>query len=202
MRPVSCDPITVTTSILRQGRNIQVVDVKFWQNANLVVSATGLKYRVKVGVSAVYDPLPFEAKDKQILSPDYLPSHPPIHFAKDAVKLQPVSGEMMANSGKGSMWISYDLDHFIDDQAPSSVMKLAMYADFGNALSSAFSPKEGIFINADLSMEIFRYPCSNDVYLTAQTFAGHEGYGVVHGKLYDEKGLLGFCHQTVLLDKR
>ena len=58
MKPVSCDPITVTTSILRQGKNIQVVDVKFWQNANLVVSATGLKYRV-CWRECTYDPLPF-----------------------------------------------------------------------------------------------------------------------------------------------
>ncbi len=58
------------------------------------------------------------------------------------------------------------------------------------------------FVNADLTIVIWRVPRAPWILLAAETCAGDRGTGVAHGLLSDLDGPFGRCEQTLIFERR
>jgi acyl-coenzyme A thioesterase PaaI-like protein len=199
IRPVFAGELMWDMQLIKSGRNIQQVKVVLSQNQRLVLHGTLLFYKIKSGSpKGQLLQLPAWAETKGY-SPKW-PEGQSVHFAKDVAKIRLIKGQMISDYQEGAAWIDVGV-HCLVDQIPiSGDARVAIVADFSNALSSVISVDEGRFINADLSVEFIRQSDQLDLMLWSKTYSEGFGSGVVDGQIYDQAGLVAFCRQTILLD--
>jgi hypothetical protein len=58
------------------------------------------------------------------------------------------------------------------------------------------------FVNADLTLVLWREPQPPWILLRADTQVGDRGTGVARGELWDLDGAFGICAQTLLFERR
>ena len=200
IRPVLTGELCWEIELVKGGKNIQQVKVSLYQNTKLVVHGTLLSYLTRPqspkGASVV---LPEWAKAAG-RSPDW-PDDTMMHFAKDVSDVKIIRGQMLGSQGEGAAWIDVGVDQLLDHFPLSDYARMAMVSDFSNALSSVISVDQGRFINADLSIEFLRASTDEALMLSSKTYSVGEGSGIVDGQIYDQKGLVAFCRQTILLDR-
>ena len=80
--------------------------------------------------------------------------------------------------------------------------RLVATADFGNGVSAELPFEEYLFINADLTIHLWRPPRGEWIGLDAQTLLHSGGTGVAESVLHDEHGPVGRAFQTLVVQPR
>jgi hypothetical protein len=82
------------------------------------------------------------------------------------------------------------------------MQRAAAAADFGNGVSGFGGrfPHDYRFINADLSVYLFRQPVGEWIRLQARSWWDAGGVGYATSELADREGLVGTGHQALALD--
>jgi hypothetical protein len=75
-------------------------------------------------------------------------------------------------------------------------------ADFGNGIGSVLPWDRYVFINADLSVALWRPPGGEWIGLRARTQLGAGGAALSESTLYDERGAFGRGQQSLLVAER
>ena len=75
-------------------------------------------------------------------------------------------------------------------------------ADLASGISAVVDIRVWSFVNADLTIVIWRVPRAPWILLAAETCAGDRGTGVAHGLLSDLDGPFGRCEQTLIFERR
>ncbi|HTO41548.1 MAG TPA: thioesterase family protein [Rhizomicrobium sp.] len=200
MRPVPVATLELKTEILREGRKIQLSNIRLFADGTEVARASILKLRKKDL------PLPREAAERAIdvALPETLSDAP---SARD----EPVpflSGITMRNArgsfrtvGPAAIWFRATRP-IVDGEAISPLMRAAITSDFCNGVSAPISWDEWTFINADLTITLAREPVGDWVLLNAETWASGEGGGIAFASLADTQGYFGRAVQNILIEKR
>jgi Thioesterase-like superfamily len=103
--------------------------------------------------------------------------------------------------GPSSVWMR--LAHpLVEGEAPSPYQRVAVAADSGNGVSAALDIREYLFVNFDLTINLFRKPSGEWIGLQARTLFGGNCCGLAESALYDEAGLIGRATQSLALRKR
>jgi hypothetical protein len=103
--------------------------------------------------------------------------------------------------GASAVW--FRLNHpLIEGETPSPYQRVAVAADSGNGISAALDIREYLFVNCDLTINLFRRPIGEWTCLQAVTRLGGKGGGLAESALYDESGLIGRATQTLMVRKR
>jgi acyl-coenzyme A thioesterase PaaI-like protein len=200
IRPVMTGELSWEIELVKAGKNIQQVKVSLYQNKKLVVHGTLLLYLTRPS-SPKGAPMALPDWAKEEGSSPVWPDTEMIHFAKDVSDVKIIRGKMLGHHGEGAAWIDVGVNELLDHLPLSPYGRTAVVADFSNALSSVISVDQGRFINADLSIEFLRASTDKALMLSSKTYSMGEGSGVVDGQIYDQKGLVAFCRQTILLDR-
>jgi hypothetical protein len=87
-------------------------------------------------------------------------------------------------------------------EAPSPLSRVLVAADSGNGISNVLDWQRHLFINADLTVHLLRYPAGEWVCLDARTFIDGAGIGLTDTGLYDERGAIGRAAQSLFVDQR
>lgn len=200
MRPVPLTPLDIETEVLRQGRKIQLCEVRLSAGGVLVVRATVLKIRV-----AAAQALPPEIADAPIDVPG--PEQSPVEPG-DFSSSPFVSGMSMraarggfAKPGSSAIW--YRVDRPLVEGAPiSQVMRAAVASDFSNATSVALDFRHWTFLNADLTISLARQPIGDWILLDGDCWIGPDGAGLAMARLGDQRGYFGRAVQSLVIEKR
>lgn len=203
MRPVPLTPLTVTTTVIRPGRKVQLVEANLLDGAGTeVMRATALRIRtadLPVPDSTLPDdPPPGRPEDGEVLEfPTQRHDGPSFH--SDACDIRFVAGGF-DRPGPGTAWIRL-LVPVVDGEPTSPMMRLAAASDFGNGLSWSLPRGEWLFINPDLTVHLNRQPEGEWVCLDSVTNPSGHGVGFAESAVYDQRGRLGRAVQSLLLDQ-
>jgi Thioesterase-like superfamily len=103
--------------------------------------------------------------------------------------------------GPCSAW--FRMNHpLVAGEDPSPYQRVAVAADSGNGISAVLDFGKFVFVNCDLTINLFRRPAGEWICLeSASRFCG-AGCGLAESALYDEAGLIGRASQTLAMRKR
>ncbi len=90
----------------------------------------------------------------------------------------------------------------IGGEAPSPYQRVAVAADSGNGISAALDFAKYVFLNCDLTINLFRRPLGEWICLDARSWFGGNGCGLAESALYDEQGLIGRASQSLAVRAR
>lgn len=202
-RPVPLAPLTVTAEVVRPGRKVQVAEVVVADDdGRRLVRASVLALRrqavdLPVERFAPADPPP-PPREAEVDGPMWDPMPGTIAFHKDAVEHRFVRGGILT-LGPASDWIRLAVP-VVPDEEPSPFQRTAAASDFVNGLSAVLPQDAWTFINPDLTVTLHRLPVGDWVALDATTRLDASGVGTAEADLFDERGRLGRCVQTLLIE--
>ena len=103
--------------------------------------------------------------------------------------------------GPCSAW--FRLNHpLVKGEEPSPYQRVAVAADSGNGISAALDFKLYLFVNSDLTINLFRRPAGTWICLQSASWFGGNGCGLAESALYDEAGLIGRASQSLAVRRR
>lgn len=199
MRPVPVAPLTIETEVLREGRKIQLCEVKLLADGVQVVGATVLK------IKAEPQNLPDDVKELPVTLP--LPED---SLAEDghaatspfvrSVSMRAARGRF-GRAGAGAIW--FRVDHpLIEGEAVSQAMRAAVAADFSNGTASTLDFRAWTYINADLTVSFARQPLGEWILVDGESWIGPDGAGLAISRLADRQGYFGRAVQSLVIEKR
>jgi hypothetical protein len=207
-RPVPLQPLTLTHDVVRDGRQIRVVDALLWWDGRLVARASGLY--VRVGHEIETDPeRTAAAVGPPIEGPDTDPSgglgpvdlgefEPPGIF--HAVELKRIVG----NHGDGVPAVAWGrlTVPMVAGETTTPLQSLACIGDYSSGIGTYMDYRRYVSPNADLSYHLVRAPVGEWIGIDAATVLAEDGVGQSRSRLFDETGFVGTCATTLVVAPR
>lgn len=200
MRPAPVGILDIETEVLREGRKIQLLQVRLLADGKECVRASVLKLRDEpqdLPDHAGFRPLTFEAPPED---EPRLPGFGANQGFGSGMSTRLVRGEW-GKPGPAAVWFRADRP-IVEGEETSSLMRAALTADFCNGVSSVLDFQQWTFINADLSVSFSRDPIGSWILLDAETWVGDSGGALAFARLADRHGYFGRAVQSVLVEKR
>ena len=197
MRPVPTRPLTVRTAVARAGKRIQVIDAVIEAEGVVVARASALRIRAhEVAV-------PDHPRRQSIASPDGIATYQMREadgewFHTAAAEARFVEGDFY-EPGPATVWMRLTMP-LVAGEEPTPLQRVAAVADFGNGLSRVL-PTGWLFINADLTVHLNRYPVDEWVCLRSRTDIDDFGVGLAQSELFDRDGAIGHALQGLLVER-
>lgn len=111
------------------------------------------------------------------------------------------TAEGQAFNGPSAVW--FRLNHpLVKGETPSPYQRAAVAADSGNGISAALDFREYMFLNCDLTLNLFRRPVGEWICLQSRSLFGGNSCGLAESALYDEQGLIGRATQSLAIRLR
>lgn len=199
MRPVPVAPLDIRTTVVREGRKIQLCQVDLEADGVLVVRGSVLKVRrtpTELPSSIEDEPVTLPPPDQGHIAQGKIMSNPFI----SRVEMSVVKGGFNT-PGPGAVWFRVNRP-IIAGQDVSPAMRTAIAADFCNGASAVLDFGAWTFVNGDLTVSLSRDPAGEWILLDAETWLGPEGGGLAFARLADRKGYFGRAVQTILVEPR
>ena len=198
LRPVPVAELSVATVIAREGKKLQLVEIDLRSGDTQVARATVLKLRrnpVELPAEAAppkFDMLPPEAGK---------PTSSRVRDGfVDAHSISAIKGGFL-EPGPAAVWFRLN-SALVSGQATSGAMRAMAAADSGNGISGVLPFAEWSFINADLTVSLFREPQGEWILVDAETLFGPEGRALTRSRLADRHGWFGQASQSLLVEQR
>ena len=205
-RVVPTVPLRITTSLLREGKRIQLVRAHMRAGDTEVAQATAMRLRV-----ASRPPPPAARPDQSLLLTPVAQAQAvdmervgvgvrgrPF-FHRHGVEMRQAEGRF-DRPGPGAVWIRM-LTPLVAGEELTPLLRAVISADHGNGVSSVL-PTSWVFMNADLNIHLLRMPVGEWVGLRSLSWFADLGRGVAHSQLFDAQGGIGRSVQTLFADHR
>jgi acyl-Coa thioesterase superfamily protein/acyl-CoA thioesterase superfamily protein len=199
MRPVPIAPLTIVADVLREGRKIQLCQIKLLADGVQVVGASVLKIRRQAlslpdEVKAM--PLTLPLPEDSLVEDGHAATSP---FVR-SVSMRAARGRF-GQAGAGAIW--FRVDHpLIEGEAISQAMRALVAADFSNGTASTLDFRAWTYINADLTVNFSRQPVGEWILLDGESWIGPDGCGLAMSRLADRQGYFGRAVQSLVIEKR
>lgn len=205
-RVVPTVPLRVTTSILREGKRIQLTRAFLSAGDTELAQATAMRLRVAdrpVPGAAVPDPslLPTPVEEAPVVDPERVGVGVSgrVYFHRHGIEMRQAEGRF-DRPGPGAVWLRLRAP-LVAGEEPTPLLRAVISADHGNGVSSVL-PTSWVFMNADLNIHLLRLPAGEWVGLRAVSWFADQGRGVAHSQLFDPTGGIGRSVQTLYADYR
>lgn len=202
LRPVPVDRLDIETQIIRDGRKIQLVQVRLLHAGKEVTRAMVLRVRI------AEQPLPSDAamtggpgspddvaEDKEFR--DSLPGQ--VNFGAN-FDMRRIRGGFR-QLGPGQVWFRQHRP-LIAGEALTPVARAMAVADFSNGIAPVLPFDEWTFLNADLTVNFARPPEGEWIFSDAETWVGDDGAGLAMTRLADAHGWFGRAVQSLIVERR
>jgi len=198
-RPVSRHPVTTRLAVLREGRKARSVEATLVQEDGVVARCTGLFLRVDPGVTP-----PGPAPSAAPPGPETGRTIPPQVKAWSpfftGVDTRVVEGDLL-KPGPASAWFTLTRP-LVEGEANSPLVQAVSAADLASGISAVVDIRVWTFVNADLTVTLWRAPVGPWVLVRAETHVGDAGTGSTLATLHDAGGAFGSCAQSLIFDRR
>jgi hypothetical protein len=184
-------PLRVTTTRVREGRRIRVVDATASTQQGVVGRASAVLLRRgeqppgEVWPTPAWDaPTPAELGPALRARDGWTPPFELWGF------------DQWSGPDGRRVWLR-ELHPLVEGESPSPFVRAALAADFANPLANSGS--QGLqFINADYTIFLSRLPIDDAIGLEANGHLSDEGVAVGQCTLHDLSGPFGYCTVTAL----
>ena len=196
--PVPVGEVTVTTSVLRPGRKIELVGAEMSVAGRPVVRAQAWRLaaaptgEVAGGVAETLPAPPPDGHWER--APGWLPGY------LDHVEWRFLKGGFEV-PGDGQVWARPRLP-VVDGEPPSGAQLVAAVADAANGVGSRIDMTRWLFLNTEISIHLHRTPIGEWVGVDAHAVIGPTGLGTVSAELFDSDGQVGRCAQALTVRPR
>jgi hypothetical protein len=200
LRPAPVGVLDIETEVIREGRKIQLLQVRLLAAGKECVRASVLKLRDEpqaLPANEGFRPLTFEPPSED---EPRLPGFGASHGFGSGMSARIARGEW-GKPGPAAVWFRADRP-MIEGEDTSSLVRAALTADFCNGVSSVLDFQQWTYINADLSVSFARNPVGSWILLDAETWVGDSGGALAFARLADRDGYFGRAVQSVLIEKR
>jgi len=224
LRPVPLAPLSVSSSVVRPGRKVQLVEARISSDGRDVAWGRALRLRLQpdgaepssgssgtgfagTGSSGTFrgsgpvpgiDPGAPPGPDAGYRSPAPIGDYRAFH--NTGAELLYVVGHF-AKRGPATVWVRLAVP-VMPGEEPSPLQRVAAASDFGNGVSSELDFAHHIFINPDLTVYLHRPALGEWVCLDASTTIGIPGVGLAESRLWDVHGPIGRSLQSLLVEPR
>jgi len=203
-RVVPLVPLTIATTVVREGKKIQVLRAELTsQDGQLLGMAVVQRLRI------TDRPAPDQEQvDLKLSLPKDTPMRPvgepwgvgppeKIMFHRNAIEFREIYGGFDI-PGPGAIWLRMRTQIIAGEDVTPPQRAVAV-ADFCNGIARELD--DGwLFMNPDLTVHLGRYPVGEWVALEAVSHYSDLGRGVAAGTLWDETGWVGRSAQTLFLE--
>jgi hypothetical protein len=199
LRPVPIAPLDIKTAILREGRKIQLCEVRLVAEGVEVTRATVLKIRhadFPLPETVKQEPIPLPAPEesrasKTNIAPNAFVSGLDMRFAKGGFR----------KPGPAAVWFRAERP-IVAGEVISPLMRAAIASDFCNGTSALLDFDRWTFINGDLTINLSRMPEGEWILLDSESYVGPNGVGVAFARLGDRQGYFGRAVQSLVIEPR
>ncbi len=199
IRPVPVAPLTVSSSLVRPGRKVQLVDTVVeadgvevaWSRALRIRRATG-EPQLQATVPEDQAPPPPEDGTPNASASEYQAFH------NDGAEMRYVDGAF-DRPGPATVWIRLRCP-VVAGTETSAWQRVVAAADFGNGVSAELEFGPNRFINPDLTVYVHRPPVGEWICLDARTRFGAPGIGATESALWDRQSRIGRSVQSLVVE--
>jgi Acyl-CoA thioesterase C-terminal domain/Acyl-CoA thioesterase N-terminal domain len=214
VKPIPFAELSVTIEVVRDGRRVQELA------AVLTATADGGPGEEPIGranalrIQPVPHGLPDPEERRELPGPKPVAAMPgpqqgePIVFAlHDVAESFATTGMQMRwlsdprTLGPARVWMALD-QPIVGEEPASPLQRLVATADFGNGVSRELDFERYLFINADLTVHLWREPRGEWIGLDAKTVLMDGGAGMAESVLHDLDGPVGRAFQTLVVEPR
>jgi hypothetical protein len=200
MRPVPIAPMDLRITPIREGRQIKVLDIRIVQGGKETVCASVLAVRKqKVDTPALSQPPALE-----LPYADDIPEETGVFSGTspfvNGLWVRQAKGSFL-EPGPAAVWYRF-VRPMMEGEEISPLMRAVASGDFCNGQSSALDFTKWTFVNADLTIDLIRYPEGEWVLLDAESWLDEEGGCLAMGKLADKSGYFGTARQHLVVRSR
>lgn len=202
LRPVPVGRLEIATEVIRDGRKIQLVQVKLLHEGKEVTRANVLRVRVADEPLPAGSQMPRAAGSPHNVAEDdqFRDSLPgAVNFGAN-FDMRRIRGGFR-QLGPGQVWFRQHRP-LIEGEPLSPVARAMAVADFSNGIAPTLPFDEWTFINADLTVNFARAPVGEWLFSDAETWAGEDGAGLAMTRLSDEQGPFARAVQSLVLERR
>ena len=198
-RPVTREPLTVALTVLREGRKASTVEASLTQSDRAVARCTAVYLRTDSSLT----PAPVDRAPPSLGPeagrpiPDVARRWSPFFTGVDT---RTVEGDLL-KPGPAACWFNLQRP-LVAGETNSALVHVVSAADLCSGISAIVDLRRVTFVNADLTIVLWRQPRAPWILLSAQTQAGDQGTGVARGTLSDVDGAFGACEQTLIFERR
>jgi hypothetical protein len=196
LRPVPVAELALSVATLREGRKIQLVEVRLLHDGKEVVRGTVLKLRTG----------PMELPRGPVLPPPGapppagVPADPDFDFGFAAgFELRRLTER--GRLGPARVWFRQH-GPIVEGHPLSPAMRAAAVGDYSNGIATELPWDSWTFINADLTISLAREPEGEWILSDAESWVAADGTGLAMCRLADERGTFGRAVQSLLIEPR
>lgn len=198
-RPVARRPLIPAVAVLREGRKASTVEAALEQDGKSVARCTALFLRADAAstpptAAAPPAPPPPEAGSE---IPEHVRRWSPFFTG---VETRVIEGDLL-KPGPAAAWFTLRRP-LVAGEPMSPLVQAVAAADLASGISAIVDLRVWSFINADLTVTLWRLPRSQWILLRAETEVGDRGTGSARGTLYDLDGPFGSCAQALIFERR
>jgi hypothetical protein len=201
-RPIPIAELNIVVETAYSGRNAGHFCAQVFAAGKEVARFTALVQReAEIPIPSVLPGHPLPAAPCPVESS--LPAQFPIRNRMvgypDLVEIRVADGACFA--GPCAAWFRLRRP-LVGGQAPTPIERVAVAADSGNGLSAVLNIERYLFLNNDLTINLFRRPEGEWICIDARTMLGSGGSGLAEARIFDAAGLIGRSTQSLLIRKR
>lgn len=209
LKPIPFAELEVAIEIVRNGRRVQELAAELRVGEETIGRASALR------IQAVPDGLPDPERRRGLPGPDPVAALPgPEHGKIVKFALNDTEANSLATTGMEMSWLTdpWSLgpgqvwmrlrQPVVPGEETSALQRLVATADFGNGISAELQFDKYLFINADLTIHLWRRPSGEWIGLDAKTVLMDGGIGTAESVLHDETGPVGRALQTLVVQPR
>jgi hypothetical protein len=192
-RPVPIAELTVTASVVREGRSVAVIEAAI----EPYMRCTALLIRAQDGSapSILDSELKLEDAEPQ---PFFAVPYDVGYHTSMEVRF---SSGAFVERGPATAWFRAQVP-LVKGESWTPLQRVLVAADSGNGVSNELDFHRHVFINPDLTVHLVRYPVGEWVCLQARTFIDAAGIGMADSALHDERGRIGRATQSLFVNPR
>lgn len=198
-RPVTRRPIRGEAVVLREGRKARTIEASLVQDDKAVARCTAvlLKADPAAAPPAAAQGPPARGPDAGRPIPAVARRWSPFFTGVDT---RLVEGDLL-EPGPASAWFHLQRP-LVQGEENSPLVHATSAADLASGISAVVDLRVWSFVNADLTIALWRVPRAPWILLAAETHVGDRGTGVAHGVLADLDGPFGRCQQSLIFERR
>jgi Thioesterase-like superfamily len=202
IRPIPVAELNIVVETAYSGRNAGHFCAQLFAAGKEVARFTALVQRaaeVSIPSELPGHPLPHAPCPPEASLPAQFPFMDRVVGYADLVEIRVAEGAYFA--GPCAAW--FRLRHpLVAGQAATPIERVAVAADSGNGLSAVLDFERYLFLNNDLTINLFRPAQGEWICIDARTMLGSGGSGLAEARIFDAAGLIGRSTQSLLIRKR
>jgi Acyl-CoA thioesterase C-terminal domain/Acyl-CoA thioesterase N-terminal domain len=198
-RPVTRERLACAVTVLRDGRKARTVEASLVQAGRPVARCTAVLLKMDLACTLPRAPAgaPALGPEAGRPVPARVKAWSPFFTSVDT---RVVEGDLLAR-GPAAAWFHLGR-RLVAGEETSPLVHAVSAADLASGISAVVDLRRWSFINADLTVVLWRTPRPPWILLAAETHVGDQGTGIAHGLLSDLDGPFARCEQTLLFERR